>query len=43
MTRTLMSAIADTGACVGSGRIEEIRILLVEIDKEEAGTYVFMT
>lgn len=31
MTRMLTSAIADTGACVGSGRIEETRILLVKI------------
>lgn len=43
MTRMLMSAIADTGVCVGSGRTEEIRISLVKIDKKEAETYGFMT
>lgn len=43
MMRMLMSVIADTGVCVGSGRREEIGISLVKIDKEEAETYGFMT
>ena len=43
MTRMLTSVIADTRVCVWRGRIEEIRILLVKIDKEEAETYGFMT
>lgn len=43
MTRMLMSVIADTGVCMGSGRIEKTRIFIGENRQEKVETHSFMT